>query len=476
MKHTSETSTIIPVIMAGGAGTRLWPISRETMPKQFIALMNDGLSTFQAALKRVSGPEFGAPVVITGNDFRFIVAEQMQAVGVKGQIVLEPERRDSAAAVAVGALLAARHGEGATCLILAADHIISDEASFVSDCVLAARAAAGGRIMTLGIAPDRPATAYGYIAVGKPLAEENAFAVDRFVEKPDAETAARYISEGMVWNSGNFVFSPQTMLTELAAGNSDILKAVEQSLDKAIVDLDFLRLDTEAFRKAPKTSIDYAVMERAKNVGVIRASFDWSDVGAWDALYEITAQNDDGNVLDGPVVAMDTHGSLIRSEGALTAVIGLDNVVVVNTPDAVLVASRDKAPMVKDMVAQLAKDGRSEAVEHLRIHRPWGWYQRIDIGDRFQVKHICVKPGGTLSLQRHHHRAEHWVVVHGTAEVTIDGVVKLYHENEAAYLPIGCVHRMRNPGKIDLKIVEVQVGSYTGEDDIVRIEDIYARS
>jgi mannose-1-phosphate guanylyltransferase/mannose-6-phosphate isomerase len=280
----------------------------------------------------------------------------------------------------------------------------------------------------------------------------------------------------MVWNSGNFLFPPATMLKALEASRPDILTAVKASLDKAIVDLDFLRLDAEAFAKAPKTSIDYAVMERARNVGVVRASFAWSDVGAWDALYDIASRDDNGNVLEGPVVVMETQNSLVRSEGALTAVVGLDNLVVVTTPDAVLVAAKDKAPMVKEMVARLANEGHTEATEHLRIHRPWGWYQRIDIGDRFQVKHICVKPGGTLSLQRHHHRAEHWVVVHGTAEVTIDGGVKLYHENEAAYLPIGCVHRMRNPGKIDLKIIEVQVGSYTGEDDIVRIEDIYART
>ena len=467
---------IVPVIMAGGAGTRLWPVSRERMPKQFISLMNNGLSTFQATVKRVSGPEFAPPIIITGNDFRFVVAEQLQEVGVKGEIVLEPERRDSAAAVAIGALMAAEAGDNAVCFILAADHVVTDEEAFVADCVLAAKAAHGGRIMTLGIVPTGASSAYGYIAVGDALKEKSAASVERFVEKPDAPTAAKYVEQGMLWNSGNFLFAPETMLDELAANEPDILEAARKSLDAAEQDLDFRRLDAAEFRRAPKKSIDYAVMEKTKRAGVVRATFGWSDVGSWDALYDIMGANDDGNVLEGKVWTLDTRHSLVRSEGALTAVVGLDNVVVVTTPDAVLVASKEHAPKVKELVAGLVTSGHNEATEHLRIHRPWGWYQRIDIGDRFQVKHICVKPGGTLSLQRHHHRAEHWVVVHGTAEVTIDGEVKLYHENEAAYLPIGCIHRMRNPGKIDLKIIEVQVGSYTGEDDIVRIEDIYARA
>lgn len=476
MARKGSDEIIIPVIMAGGAGTRLWPISREKMPKQFIALMEDGLSTFQTTVRRVTGKNFAPPIVVTGNDFRFVVAEQLQMLGVTGEIVLEPERRDSAAAVAVGALMASRRDKDAVCFVLAADHVVADDAAFVADCILAAKAARAGRIMTLGIKPSAPSSAYGYIAVGQPIGQESAFAVERFVEKPDAKTAAQYVAQGMVWNSGNFLFTPAVMLDELQQNTPQVLEAARQALDKATRDLDFLRLEADSFRAAPKTSIDYAVMERTKRAGVVRASFGWSDVGSWDALYDISAADGDGNVIVGAATAFDTHGSLIRSEGVLTAVVGLDNVVVVTTPDAVLVASKDQAPKVKDLVARLIKEGRSEATEHLRTHRPWGWYQRIDIGDRFQVKHICVKPGGTLSLQKHHHRAEHWVVVRGTAEVTIDDEVKLYHENEAAYLPIGCVHRMRNPGKIDLKIIEVQVGSYTGEDDIVRIEDIYARS
>jgi len=476
MPKGNAADVIVPVIMAGGAGTRLWPVSREKMPKQFVDLLGDGLSTFQTTIRRVSGPDFARPIVITGNDFRFVVAEQMQALGIEGDIVLEPERRDSAAAVAVGALMAARRAKNGFCVILASDHVIDNDAAFVSDWKLAARAARSGRIMTLGIVPTAPSSAYGYIAIGDALKEQGAFKIDRFVEKPDVATAAKYVEQGMLWNSGNFLFSPTVMIDELEQNAPAIVGAARAALDKAITDLDFLRLDADAFRNAPKISIDYAVMEKTRLAGVVRASFGWSDVGAWDALYAISKPDGDGNVLVGSATALHARNNLIRSEGALTAVVGLDNIVVVTTADAVLVASKDQAPKVKDLVAQLAKKGHIEATEHLRIHRPWGWYQRIDIGERFQVKHICVKPGGTLSLQKHHHRAEHWVVVRGTAEVTIDGEVKLYHENEAAYLPIGCVHRMRNPGKIDLKIIEVQVGSYTGEDDIVRIEDIYARS
>lgn len=476
MLNRGAGDIIVPVIMAGGAGTRLWPVSREKMPKQFVDLLGDGLSTFQTTMRRVSGPDFARPIVITGNDFRFVVAEQMQALGMEGDIVLEPERRDSAAAVAVGALMAQRRAKDGFCVILASDHVIDDDAAFVADWKLAARAARSGRIMTLGIAPTSPSSAYGYIAIGDELKEKGASKVERFVEKPDAATAAAYVEQGMLWNSGNFLFSPAVMLEELEQNAPAVLAAARDALDKAITDLDFLRLDANAFRAAPKISIDYAVMEKTRRAGVLRASFGWSDVGAWDALYGISKPDADGNVLVGPATALDARNNLIRSEGALTAVVGLDDIVVVTTLDAVLVTSKDQAPKVKELVAQLARKGHNEATEHLRIHRPWGWYQRIDIGERFQVKHICVKPGGTLSLQKHHHRAEHWVVVRGTAEVTIDGEVKLYHENEAAYLPIGCVHRMRNPGKIDLKIIEVQVGSYTGEDDIVRIEDIYARN
>ncbi len=467
---------ITPIIMAGGAGTRLWPVSRETMPKQFVSLLADGTSTFSATLERVRGKEFSAPIIVVNEDFRFIVAEQMMAIGIKGEIVLEPERRDSAAAIAVGATIAASRDPGAVCLVLAADHVIKPDAAFAADCVLAARAVQDGRIMTLGVVPSHPSTAYGYIEAGKPLGIEGAFAVDRFVEKPDQKRAEDYIASGLLWNSGNFMFQASTMLEELEKYVPDVLQFAREAVERSVRDLDFQRLDHAAFARAPRISIDFAVMEKTKRAGVVRASFGWSDIGSWDSIHKIKDLDDQGNALEGKVSVLDTRNSLVRSEGPLTTVVGLDDVVVVSTADAVLVTSKDHAPKVKDLVSQLVDQGYGEATDHLRIHRPWGWYQRIDIGPRFQVKHICVHPGGTLSLQRHHHRAEHWVVVHGTAEVTIDDTVKLYHENEAAYLPIGSIHRLRNPGKIELKVIEVQVGSYTGEDDIVRIEDVYRRS
>jgi mannose-1-phosphate guanylyltransferase/mannose-6-phosphate isomerase len=476
MSENEAHASIIPIIMAGGSGTRLWPVSREMMPKQFVALMEDGHSTFQETLRRVTGPGFGQPIVVTGNDFRFVVAEQMKAVGVVGEIVLEPQRRDSAAAVAVGALMGHERDPGSVCLVLAADHVVQDAEQFTANCMAAAQEARDGRIMTLGLVPTQPSTAYGYIKCGAPLGVAGAFRIDRFIEKPDAGRAQEYVAQGFLWNGGNFLFQPETMLEEFEVYAPEVLDAARAALADGHRDLDFLRLDEAAFALAPQISIDYAVMEKTRRAGVMRATFGWSDIGSWDSIYDIKTPDSDGNVLEGPVSVLGTNGSLVRSEGPLTTVVGLKDVVVVALADAVLVAAKSEAPRVKDLVAQLRNEGYGEATDPLRVHRPWGWYQRIDIGDRFQVKHICVHPGGTLSLQRHHHRAEHWVVVHGTAEVTIDGMVKDYHENEAVYLPIGCTHRMHNPGKIDLKIIEVQVGSYTGEDDIVRIEDIYARS
>ena len=470
------STTIIPIIMAGGAGSRLWPVSRDTMPKQFIQLLDGGLSAFQATMRRVVGEGFGRPIVITNEAFRFITAEQLAVLGIEAEIVLEPERRDSAAAVAVGAVLADVQALGGVCLLLASDHVIADEPGFLTAVRKAASVAATGRIMTIGITPDHPSTAYGYIHPGSDDLGEGARSIERFVEKPDRATAEGYIAEGYVWNSGNFAFSTEVMLKELQKFAPNVMDAARKAVDKAVRDLDFIRLDAAAFAASPTISIDYAVMEKTRAGGILAAEFGWSDIGSWDSLHAVKDKDANGNRLEGDVVAIDTRNSFVRSEEVLTTVLGLDDVVVITTHDAVLVTSMQSAPRVKTIVAELKKSGRREAGEHIKMHRPWGWYQRIDIGDRFQVKHICVKPGGRLSLQRHHHRAEHWVVVHGTAEVTIDDETKFYHENEAAYLPIGCVHRLHNPGKIDLKLIEVQVGSYTGEDDIVRIEDIYARN
>ncbi|UIJ70237.1 mannose-1-phosphate guanylyltransferase/mannose-6-phosphate isomerase [Aurantimonas sp. HBX-1] len=472
----ASSPLIIPIIMAGGAGTRLWPVSRDSMPKQFIPLLDSGMSTFQATLERLSGPGFDRPIVITNNDFRFIVAEQMALLRIDGEIVLEPERRDSAAAVAVGTVLAEMRSPDSVCVVVAADHAIGDTAAFAEDCRIAAAIAASGPIMTIGIVPDHPSTAYGYIEQAAEALGERAHRLARFVEKPEAAVAERYVAEGYLWNSGNFIFSVPTMLAEMERFCPDVLEAARAAVEHAARDLDFLRLDAKAFAASPKISIDYAVMEKTDRAGVLAASFDWSDIGSWDAIHALKEKDGDGNRLEGQVSVLATTNSFVRSEDMLATVVGLDDVIVVATHDAVLVAAKKEAGRVKDLVAQLRQQGRREAGEHLRIYRPWGWYQRIDLGDRFQVKHICVKPGGLLSLQRHHHRAEHWVVVHGTAEVTIDDTVKHYHENEAAYLPIGCIHRLHNPGKIDLKLIEVQVGSYTGEDDIVRIEDVYLRN
>ena len=467
---------IAPIIMAGGAGTRLWPVSRDTMPKQFIELLGEGLSAFQATVRRVAGEGFARPIVVTNEQFRFTCAEQLARLGIAADIVLEPERRDSAAAVAVGAVVAERRTEDVVCLVLASDHVVGDEAGFLETVRQAARLAASGRIMTLGIRPHHASTAYGYVQPGRESLGPDAFVLERFVEKPDAATAERYIAEGFLWNSGNFAFPAALMLRELERYTPDVVAAARGAVDNAVRDLDFIRLDASAFAASPTISIDYAVMEKTEHAGVLAADFGWSDIGSWDSLHDVKEKDGHGNRLEGDVVALDTTNSFVRSDEVLTTVLGLDRVVVVTTHDAVLVTSMDAAPNVKTLVAKLKSESRREAGEHLKIYRPWGWYQRIDIGDRFQVKHICVKPGGVLSLQRHHHRAEHWVVVHGTAEVTIDDTVKFYHENEAAYLPIGCVHRLKNPGKIDLKLIEVQVGSSTGEDDIVRIEDVYART
>ncbi|KMO33333.1 mannose-1-phosphate guanyltransferase [Methylobacterium tarhaniae] len=471
---------IHPVILCGGSGTRLWPASRESFPKQFIPLAEPGRSSFQATAARLSDATFARPAVITANDARFLVAEQLAQGGIGADILLEPCRRDSAPAVAVAALHAAARDPQALVLILPADHAIGDEAGFVAAARAARAGARAGHIMTLGIAPTQPSTAYGYIQPGGALPGEagasGARAVARFLEKPDASRAAGLIDEGALWNGGYFLFRADVMLDELEVHAPEVLAAASAALATAARDLDFVRLGAEAFGKAPQISIDYAVMERTERAGVLPVSFPWSDIGTWGALWDIAARDAEGNALRGRVALRNTRNSLVHSTGEiLTTVVGLDDVVVVTTDDAVLVTSRTAAGEVKGLVEGLRRRSEPEADAHRLMYRPWGSYQRIDIGGRFQVKRITVKPGGRLSLQKHHHRAEHWVVVRGTAEVTVDGVVRLVHENEAAYLPIGCVHRLANPGKIPLELIEVQVGSYTGEDDIIRIEDVYGR-
>ncbi|MFD6317976.1 mannose-1-phosphate guanylyltransferase/mannose-6-phosphate isomerase [Methylorubrum thiocyanatum] len=474
----ADRETILPVILCGGSGTRLWPASRESMPKQFTPLVDPTTSTFQATIRRVADPAvFARPTVIASAESRFIVAEQLAQAEIAADILLEPERRDSAAAVAVAALHGARRGPETVVLVMAADHVIEDAAAFARAAREAALGARLGQIMTLGITPTRPATEYGYIRTGGALPDAPGLErVERFVEKPDVAGAERLIAEGALWNSGYFLFRADVMIAELDAHAPEVLEAARAALANAVTDLDFVRLEAESFARAPKTSIDYAVMERTTRAGVLAVSFAWSDVGTWDAVWGVLERDAQGNALRGRVELIGTRNSLVHSDGeSLTTVVGLEDVVVVTTPDAVLVASKAQSGRVKDLVSVLREKAHPEADAHRRMYRPWGWYQRIDIGERFQVKRIMVTPGGRLSLQKHFHRAEHWVVVKGTAEVTVDERVVLVHENEAVYLPIGSMHRLTNPGKIPLELIEVQVGSYTGEDDIVRVEDIYGR-
>jgi mannose-1-phosphate guanylyltransferase / mannose-6-phosphate isomerase len=469
-------SQIVPVIMCGGAGTRLWPVSRESMPKQFVPLVGSG-STFQQVLARVNDDElFARPIVITNADFRFVVAEQLRECGVEADIVLEPLRRDSGPAVAVSAVLAAERDREALVLVLAADHVVRKPDAFREACRRAAVAAAEGRIVTFGIEPTYPATNYGYIRPGEKLNGASVRAVEAFVEKPDAATAAGYVADRYLWNSGNFLFHAATMLGEIERFEPAMAEAATAAVRGLTRDLDFLRLAAEPFARAPKKSIDYAIMERTQLAAVVPADLGWSDVGSWSAVWDILDHDGAGNATDGPVVMLDSRNSLVRSEDSvLTTVVGLDDVIVVSTADAVLVSARAKAEQVKALVEQLKAHNHRAAVEHRRIYRPWGYYQDVDIAPRYRVKRIVVQPGSKLSLQKHFHRSEHWVVVKGTAEVTIGSDVRSVHENESIYIQIGSVHRLANPGKIPLELIEVQVGSYLGEDDIVRLDDVYGR-
>ena len=468
---------IIPVIMCGGAGTRLWPVSRESMPKQFVPLVGQE-STFQQVLTRVSDPElFARPIVVTKDDFRFVVAEQLRERGVEADIVLEPMRRDSGPAVTVAAVLAVERDRNALVLVLAADHVIRNPDAFRDACRSAASAAAEGRIVTFGIEPTGPITSYGYVRPGEKLKGASVRAVEAFVEKPDAATAATYVADHYLWNSGNFLFHAATMLSEIERFEPIMAEAAKAAVAGQTRDLDFIRLAAEPFARAPMKSIDYAVMERTQLAAVVPADLGWSDIGSWDSVWDVLDHDAAGNATDGPVVVMDCHNSLVRSdESVLTTVVGLDDVIVVSTADAVLVASRTKAEQVKALVEQLKLHNHRAAVEHRRMYRPWGYYQDIDIAARYRVKRIVVKPGSLLSLQKHFHRSEHWVVVTGTAEVTLGNDVRSVHENESIYIPIGTVHRLANRGKIPLELIEVQTGSYLGEDDIIRIEDVYKRT
>lgn len=467
---------ILPVIMCGGAGTRVWPESRESLPKQFIPLVGP-LSTFQMVAGMLDDSAFDTPIVISNYDYRFLVAEQLQKIGRSARIVLEPVRRDSGPAVAVAAELAAQTGPETVVAVLAADHVVRYREEFLALCKKAAEAADQGYIVTLGIKPDEPATGFGYIRPGKAVTPEGAvLKVEAFVEKPDAETAVQYLTENYLWNSGNFFFRADVMQQELQKFEPEMAGAAAEAVAHAKQDLEFLILDADSFARAPKKSIDYAVMERTDKAAVVPADIGWSDVGNWRAVWQLSERDESGNSIRGRGIVMNASNVHVRSDEHLTTVVGVSDVIVVTTQDAVLVLDKAHGDQVKHLVDRLKSENRPEALEHKRSYRPWGYYQSVDFGARYQVKRIVVKPGARLSLQKHFHRAEHWIVVKGTAEVTRDGEVHLVHENESIYLPIGCVHRMANPGRIDLELIEVQTGSYLGEDDIVRLQDVYNRT
>jgi mannose-1-phosphate guanylyltransferase/mannose-6-phosphate isomerase len=469
------TERIIPLIMCGGAGTRLWPASREGRPKQFLRLFGAN-STFQDTLKRVSDPAlFERAIVITNAAYRFMVAEQLAEIGLEADVLLEPARRDSGPAIAAGAAFAQTRDPQAVVLALAADHVVSDPAAFVAACRDGLAGASAGRIVTFGITPEHPSTEYGYIRPGEAIAG-GIRSVAKFVEKPDASKATTYVADGYLWNSGNFMFRAGTLLDEYAQFDPQTVETVTAAVTTAGRDLGFVTLDKSEFEKANAISIDYAVMEKTKQAAVIAVSCGWSDVGSWHAVWELSPKDAQGNVAQGTAVFEGAQNCNVASDKALVALEGVEDLVVVATQDAILVSRQKDPGALKRLVAKLKKAAPQVTEDHLKVHRPWGSYQSLDTGDRHQVKRIVVKPGGRLSLQKHHHRSEHWIVVRGAALVTVNELQKIVHENESIYIPIGATHRMENPGKIPLELIEVQTGSYLGEDDIVRIEDDYKRS
>jgi mannose-1-phosphate guanylyltransferase / mannose-6-phosphate isomerase len=466
---------IIPLIMCGGAGTRLWPASREVRPKQFLPLFGVR-STFQDTIVRVSDAAlFERPIVITNTAYRFMVREQLAEIGFEADVLLEPMRRDSGPAISAGAVFAQTRDKDAAVLALAADHVVRDNDAFVLACRQGLVAADSGRIVTFGVQPERAATEYGYISPGEVICGQ-VRAVAKFVEKPDPATAAEYVKTGYLWNSGNFMFRASVLLDEYRKLDADSVQAVADCVTKAGRDLGFVTLEAKAFASAKAISIDYAVMEKTSRAAVVPVACGWSDVGSWHAVWELSGKDEQGNAAQGTAVFEDSRNCNVSTDKALVALEGVDNLVVVATQDAVLVSRQKDANGLKRLVAKLKTVAPQVTEDHLKVHRPWGSYQSVDMGDRHQVKRIIVKPGGRLSLQKHHHRSEHWIVVRGAARVTVNELVKTVHENESIYIPIGATHRMENPGKIPLELIEVQTGSYLGEDDIIRIEDDYQRS
>ena len=469
--------TIVPVLLCGGSGTRLWPLSRKSYPKQFTELVGTQ-SLFQASAQRLAGASYAAPLVITGSDFRFIVTEQLDASGLKdGTVLIEPEGRNTAPAVLAAALHLAATDPQTLMLVAPSDHVIPDAAAFTATVEKGRAVALAGGLVTFGIAPDRAETGYGYLelsaqSTGDPVA------LKRFVEKPDAHTAQNMLTAGnFMWNAGIFLFSAQAIIDAFKTHAPQLITPVQAAVEGMQRDLNFYRLDPDAWSKAEDISIDYAVMEKADNLSVVPFTGAWSDLGGWDAVHREGDQDRRGNVLSGAATAIECDATLLRSEaeGLEVVGIGLTNTLVVATPDAVLVADASRAQDVKQAVTALKSKGAKQATEFPRDHRPWGWFETLALSDRFQVKRIVVKPGAALSLQSHVHRAEHWIVVSGTARVTVDETVKLVTENQSVYIPLGAVHRMENPGKVPMVLIEVQTGVYLGEDDITRYEDVYAR-
>ncbi|REL37066.1 mannose-1-phosphate guanylyltransferase/mannose-6-phosphate isomerase [Thalassotalea euphylliae] len=463
---------IYPAIMCGGSGTRLWPLSRRLLPKQFIALVNQ-TTMLQDTLGRLPS-SCQQPIFICNEAHRFTVAEQINAVDNQGSILLEPQGKNTAPAVALAAFKAIAEDDDAVLLVLAADHVIHDQLAFQNTVVQAQAAAEAGKLVTFGIVPTKPETGYGYIKHG--VLDQGIADVDTFVEKPNLATAQAYLASGQyLWNSGMFMFKASRYLAELNKYRPNIYQACQAAMSDCVTDLDFIRPNKAAFKQCPDESIDYAVMEHTEQAVVVPLDAGWSDVGSYSALWEVSEQDQDGNVCKGDVLTHETSNSYLHSDNKLIATVGIDNLVVIDTSDAVLVAEKSQVQQVKHIVNELKLKQRSEVDHHRQVYRPWGSYDSIDNGSRFQVKRIVVKPGAKLSVQMHHHRAEHWIVVSGTAKVTINDDTFLMTENESTYIPVGAVHALENPGKLPLEMIEVQSGSYLGEDDIVRLEDRYGR-